>query len=80
MKAYIVTTSIVPGATTFCASQADCASARKALVDQEVKRKDIDTLEVDVPTTKAELLDFLNMLVRPDGGPKIVAAHYALTK
>lgn len=41
-------------------SQADAASARAALNSGGVKRADIKTKEVEVPTNKAGLLEFLN--------------------
>ena len=54
------------------------ASARKELTDRGVKRKDIETHEVDVFTTKAELVNFLNQLL--SGGVRQVVANYKLTK
>ncbi len=63
--------------TTYCASQSECASARKSLTDRGTKRKDIITAEVDVPTTKAELIGFLNKVV--NHGTLVVAADYKLT-
>lgn len=91
MKLYIVQGSvdISEDGTKFeqvnkvCVSQAECASARKELTDRGVKRKDITTAEVDVPTTKTELVGFLNMLLNkptPSEGVLLVAAHYKLTK
>lgn len=46
-----------------CVSQAECASTRAELTSKGVKRKDIATYEVDVPTGKAELVTFLNNLL-----------------
>ena len=66
-----------------CVSQAECASTRKELTDQGVKRKDINTYEVDVPTTRAELVGFLNQLMSGDyiqDGVRQVAATYKLLK
>lgn len=92
MKLYIVQGSVdggLLGGTKFeqvnkvCVSQSECASIRKELTDRGVKRKDITTAEVDVPTTKAELVGFLNMLLstqRPSEGVLLVAANYRPTK
>lgn len=41
-------------------SRADAASRRRAAVESGVKRKDIGTVEVEIPTTKTGLLDWLN--------------------
>jgi hypothetical protein len=91
MKLYIVTAEIdvSEDGTAFkpfnkiCVSQAECAAARKELTDQGVKRKDITTAEVDVPTTKAELVRFLNLLLSEkyvSEGVRLVAAEHALTR
>lgn len=80
MKLYIVDAPIEGEAniTRVVTSQAECASTRAELTGIGVKRKDIDTYEVDVPTTKAELVNFLNQLL--SGGVKQVVANYKLTK
>lgn len=44
----------------FVGSQADGASYRKELMDEGAKRKDIETAEVNIPTDKQGLLDYLN--------------------
>lgn len=44
----------------FAGSQADAASQRKALTEQGYKRASIETKEVEVPTNKQGLIDFLN--------------------
>lgn len=41
-------------------SQADAAKARKELANLGATRKDTSTYEVEVPTGKADLLQFLN--------------------
>lgn len=41
-------------------SQADAASARKELLNRGATRKDLKTFEVEVPTNKEGLLQFLN--------------------
>ena len=41
-------------------TQADAAATRKAFMEEGAKRADLDTKEVDVPTDKAGLLEFLN--------------------
>jgi len=71
MKIYIVSAEIdvSEDGTAFkpfnraVVSQAEAASARAELVQLGVKRKDIKTHEVDVPTTKSELVPFLNLLM-----------------
>lgn len=80
MKLYIIDAPIEGEAniTRVVTSQAECASTRAELTGIGVKRKDIDTHEVDVPTTKAELVNFLNQLL--SGGVKQVVANYKLTK
>jgi hypothetical protein len=80
MKLYIIDAPIEGEAniTRVVTSQAECASTRAELTSIGIKRKDIDTHEVDVPTTKAELVNFLNQLL--SGGVKQVVANYKLTK
>lgn len=91
MKLYIVSAhvDVSEDGTKFdhvnkvCVSQSECASSRKELTDKGVKRKDIDTHEVDVPITKSGLVEFLNKLMSGnlvDTGVKLVAADYKLTK
>ena len=46
----------------FVGSQAEAAAARKVFTDSGAKRKDIESVEVDVPTNKEGLLAFLNGL------------------
>ena len=63
MRVYKVTGHVgIPAVTKvrWVGSQADASSFRKELTDTGAKRKDIETEEVDVPTTKAELLAWLN--------------------
>lgn len=58
MKFYKV---YIPNVTTkWVVSQNDAAAERKRLNQKGHKRDDIFTLEVEVPTTKKELLEFLN--------------------
>ena len=80
MKLYIIDAPIEGEAniTRVVTSQAECASTRAELTGIGVKRKDIDTHEVDVPTTKVELVNFLNQLL--SGGVRQVVANYKLTK
>lgn len=65
MKLYIIDAPIEGEAniTRVVTSQAECASVRAELTGMGIKRKDIGTHEVDVPTTKAELVNFLNQLL-----------------
>lgn len=57
-------------------SQAEAASVRKQFVSAGFRRTEIITSEVDVPTTKIGLLEFLNIL---SAGPTVAAAHLKLT-
>lgn len=50
-------------ATIFAGSLAESAAARKVFTDLGIKRKDIESVEVDVPTDKQGLLGYLNKLV-----------------
>ena len=67
-----------------CVSHVECASARKKLTDAGVARKDIDTFDVDVPTTKTELVAFLNVLLSQkltqDGIKAAVAGQHLVKK
>lgn len=54
----------VPLNTKWVGTQADAASARKTWVTAGAKRDEIVTDEVDVPTDKQGLLEFLNALGR----------------
>ncbi len=80
MKLYIIDAPVAGEAniTRVVTSQAECASTRAEITGLGIKRKDIDTHEVDVPTTKAELVNFLNQLL--SGGVRQVVANYKLTK
>lgn len=66
MKLYLVTAPIntdegdIDTVQTWCGSQADAVAARKDALAKGAKRKDLDTFEVEVPTSKADLLQFLN--------------------
>ena len=68
MKLYLITANIanpVQGDPStdhqiWGGSQADAAAARKALMAKGAARKDLKTYEVEVPTGKVDLLQFLN--------------------
>lgn len=62
--------------SVFVVSQADAASARKELVGEGFKRADVTTTEVDVPTDKAGLLNFLNLMAT---SPSVAVASERLT-
>lgn len=49
--------------TRFAGSQTGAASDRKHFSDIGAKRADVSTAEVDIPTAKGPLLDFINELV-----------------
>lgn len=66
MRLYKITASQVvgeelPAKTQWVGSKADGVAARKALAIEGYRRKDINEVEVDVPTTKTELLAWLNI-------------------
>jgi hypothetical protein len=44
----------------YVGSQADAAAARKVFIEAGAKRKDIESVEVNVPTDKEGLIAFLN--------------------
>lgn len=91
MKLYIVSgkldmsqdgTKFAPSTRAF-ASQAECASERKRLTDRGLPRKAIDTFEIDMPTNKEGVLNFMNTLLSTEftqDGVKAAAAAFALTK
>lgn len=55
----------LPDTTTkWVGTKAEAVAARKELTDTGYKRADIDSDEIDVPTDKAGLLDWLNKNVR----------------
>lgn len=86
MKLYIVSAEHPDTGAQFnkvAVSQAECASIRAELTSLGAKRKDIDTHEVDVPTTKAEMVNFLNRLMSQptvSDGVRQVAANCKLAK
>ena len=57
-------------------SQSEAAAARKQLGSEGFRRAEIVTSEVEVPTSKTGLLEFLNVL---SAGPSVAAAHSKLT-
>lgn len=60
MKLYRTITSTADPKEAWAGSQAEAASQRKAFNQSGVRRDDIVTVEVDVPTDKKGLLEFLN--------------------
>lgn len=63
MKFYKITGHVgIPAVKTvkWVVSQAEAASTRKEMVSAGTKRADIETDEVDVPTSKTELVAWLN--------------------
>lgn len=62
MRCYLVTG---PGAKRYAATNADARSTRDELVEQlGCKKKDVEIEQVEVPTAKAELLEFINELCK----------------
>lgn len=61
MKLYLVhTTAEDKVLFRWVGTQADAATQRAAYVGQGIKRADIHTKTIDVPTDKGGLLEFLN--------------------
>lgn len=60
MRLYRITANETALPSVWAGSQAEAAAARKLLVDQGAKRKDLVTEEIEVPTNKQGLIDFLN--------------------
>lgn len=77
MKLYLITAASADTAShsSWVGSQAEAASMRKRLTP-EFRRAEITTSEVDVPTDKQGLIQFLNALA---AGPSVAAAHAKLT-
>lgn len=74
MRAYRVEAQAPPkepgGATRkvfrFAGTNADARQARDAMVnDYGVKKKEVEIEETEIPTAKAELIEFINGLVNP---------------
>jgi hemoglobin-like flavoprotein len=60
MRCYLVKG---PGAKRYAATNADARAKRDELVEQlGCKKKDVEIEQAEVPTAKAELLDFINEL------------------
>lgn len=68
MKLYLITATTEDSKThvIWGGSQNDAASARKEMLARGATRKDIKTYEVDVPTGKEGLMQFLNDLGNND--------------
>lgn len=49
--------------TKYVGSKAEGVATRKELYDRGFARKQVDEVEVDVPTDKAGLIEYLNKLV-----------------
>lgn len=82
MKFYLVTADIENHEETgtkskWVVSQSDAAGARKELIEQGAKRKDLKTFELDIPTDKAGLLEFLNDY---RNGPAVLVLTRKLTE
>lgn len=82
MKLYLITTHDDQGddqQVKWVASQSDAGATRAQLVKDGFSRKDIKTTGIDVPTTKTELLEFLNLLAQ-GGVNTVIATDRLLTK
>lgn len=63
MKLYVITASNEDSLTarhTWCGTQAQAAGTRKEFIADGFKRVELSTYEVDVPTGKDSLIEFLN--------------------
>ena len=68
MRAYRVVGKTTNGTTVtrFAGTQADARQTRDAIVnDTGLKKGEVDIEEVEIPTAKAELIEFINELVSP---------------
>ena len=62
MRCYLVQ---APGAKRYASTNADARATRDELIDQlQVKKKDVTIEQTDIPTAKAELLEFINSLCK----------------
>lgn len=61
MRAYLVATPTSGG--KYAGTQAQASAAKKAYLDAGAKRSEVTVTEVEIPTAKAELIDFINKLV-----------------
>lgn len=62
MRCYLVTG---PGAKRYSSTNADARATRDTLVEQlGCKKKDVEIEQTDIPTAKAELLEFVNGLCK----------------
>lgn len=60
MRCYLVTG---PGAKRYAATNADARAKRDELVEQlGCKKKDVEIEQAEIPTAKADLLEFVNGL------------------
>ena len=62
MKLYRVSANADVQKIVWVGTQSDAAKARKEFVSDGFKRAELSTEEVDVPTNKEGLLEFLNKL------------------
>lgn len=62
MRCYLVT---VPGVKRYASTNADSVSTRNEFVEElGCKKKDVEIKQVDIPTSKPELLEFINNLCK----------------
>ena len=62
MKLYRISGNSDKQRVIWVGSQSDAAKARKELIEDGFKRAELLTEDIDVPTNKEGLLDFLNGL------------------
>ena len=77
MNAYLITASNADGSKAkWAASQTEAAAARKSFTDEGFKRAELQTHSVNVPTSKHELIAFLNVVV---SSPSAAVLHTMIT-
>ena len=81
MKTYLVYTNVADAelnaSAKYVGTQSDAAAERKRLGGLGWHRKELTTVETDIPTDKQGLISFLNVLL---SGPSVIAALESLTK
>lgn len=76
MKAYLVTAQSGDNKqAAWAVSQTEAAGLRKRFLSEGFKRAEMQTHDINVPTSKGELIEFLNILC---SGPDMVASTMKL--
>lgn len=76
MKAYLITAASGDNKqVAWAVSQTESAAVRKRFLAEGFKRAEMQTHDVNVPTSKGELIEFLNVLC---AGPDMLAGTMKL--